>query len=84
MTLPLDPSLALGTVHALAESQGRVEDPLTDEQPGRILHERRFGWSSAGVDTSGEHRYYGTADATRKMARASAPVNEGWAPSLIR
>ena len=64
MTLPLDPSLALGTVHALAESQGRVEDPLTDEQPGRILHERRFGWSSAGVDTSGEHRYYGTADAT--------------------
>ena len=64
MTLPLDPTLALGTVHALAEAQGRVEDPLTDEQPGRILHERRFGWSSAGVDSAGEHRYYGTADAT--------------------
>jgi len=64
MALPLDPSLALGTVHALAEVQGASVDALTDEQPGRILHERRFGWASDVVLAGGEHLYYGTADAT--------------------
>jgi len=65
MALPLDPSLALGTVNALAEAQGTVVDPLRDEQPGRILHERRFGWSTTNVRRDdGENLYYGTADAT--------------------
>ena len=64
MALPLDPSLALGTVQALAEAQGQAVNPLTDEQPGRILHERRFGTSVTDVRGDGEHLYYGTADAT--------------------
>ena len=64
MALPLDPSLALGTVHALAEAQGREVDPLTDEQPGRILHERRFGWSSSESRDGGERLNYGSADST--------------------
>lgn len=64
MSLPLDPSLAIGTVHALAEAQGTVTDPLTDEEPGRILHERRFGWSAGESREGGEHLYYGSADST--------------------
>ncbi|MFC6238012.1 amylo-alpha-1,6-glucosidase [Longivirga aurantiaca] len=64
MALPLDPSLALGTVQALAEAQGEAVNPLTDEQPGRILHERRYGTSVTDVHGDGEHLYYGTADAT--------------------
>lgn len=63
MALPLDPGLALGTVQALAELQGRREDPFTEEQPGRILHERRYGrWlDSTGGDAG---VYYGSVDAT--------------------
>lgn len=56
MALPWDPGLAVGTLHTLARHQGTVSNPLTEEQPGRILHEARFGY--------GGSRYYGTADAT--------------------
>jgi len=63
MVIPVDASLALGTLQTLADRQGTVVDPLTEEQPGRILHEVRLG-----VDTSlalgGKSAYYGTADAT--------------------
>jgi glycogen debranching enzyme len=62
MTLGMDPMLALGTAQTLARYQGQRVDPLTEEQPGRIPHELRFG-----VDASlvlGGNVYYGTADAT--------------------
>lgn len=62
MTLPLDPSLALSTLQALAEVQGRAVNPLTEEEPGRIMHELRRGPGSA--DALGGSHYYGTADAT--------------------
>lgn len=63
MALPLDPGLALGTVQALAELQGRREDPFTEEQPGRILHERRYGrWLDAEGGDAGV--YYGSIDST--------------------
>ena len=63
MALPLDPGLALGTLETLARHQGRVVDPLTEEEPGRILHEMRFG-AEAGLALGGGNVYYGTADAT--------------------
>jgi len=63
MALPIDQSLALGTLQTLARYQGSKEDPLTEEEPGRILHEVRLG-----VDTTlvlgGGTIYYGTVDAT--------------------
>lgn len=63
MLVPLDPGLALSTLRALARRQGRVDDPATEEQPGKILHEVR----KATLDL-GEQRlpplYYGTVDAT--------------------
>ncbi|GAA4287557.1 amylo-alpha-1,6-glucosidase [Georgenia daeguensis] len=62
MTLSINPSLALGTAEALARFQGVGEDPVTEEQPGRILHEMRFGVDA--TDALGGNIYYGTADAT--------------------
>lgn len=62
MALPLDGTLALGTLQTLAESQGSKADPRTEEEPGRIMHELRRGPEGAAL-LGGDH-YYGTADAT--------------------
>jgi glycogen debranching enzyme len=63
MLLPLDSSLALGTLRTLAGLQGQRDDPLTEEQPGRIPHETRSG-RDASLSLGGGSVYYGTADAT--------------------
>jgi glycogen debranching enzyme len=63
MALPLDQQLALDTLHMLAQYQGTRFNPLTEEEPGRILHELRFGMD-ATLALGGERAYYGTADAT--------------------
>ena len=63
MALPVDQSLALGTLQTLAHYQGTKVDPLTEEQPGRILHEVRLGVDT-GLALGGGGVYYGTADAT--------------------
>jgi glycogen debranching enzyme len=63
MALPIDPTLALGVLQALAELQGDEVDPATEEQPGRIMHETRY----LGVDAptlTGGSTYYGSVDAT--------------------
>jgi glycogen debranching enzyme len=63
MALPIDPTLAVGVLEALAELQGRAVDPTTEEEPGRIMHETRY----LGVDAptlTGGSTYYGSADAT--------------------
>jgi len=63
MTLPFDSSLALGTLTTLAARQGATHDLITEEQPGKILHEVRFG--PAGVlALGGSGAYYGCVDAT--------------------
>ncbi|MBH0777831.1 amylo-alpha-1,6-glucosidase [Nocardia bovistercoris] len=62
MTLPLEVDLSLGTLQQLAELQGEDDDPLTEEQPGRIMHEMRRGPASGQV--LGGDTYYGTVDAT--------------------
>ncbi|HUZ08656.1 MAG TPA: glycogen debranching N-terminal domain-containing protein [Acidimicrobiales bacterium] len=61
--LLVDPDLALGVLQTLARFQGEDVDPLHDEQPGRILHEMRFG-EAASLSLGGGSIYYGTADAT--------------------
>ncbi|MHB8288031.1 MAG: amylo-alpha-1,6-glucosidase [Acidimicrobiales bacterium] len=63
MALMLDPGLALGVVQTLARFQGEVIDPRNEEEPGRILHEMRFGESSS-LNLGSGGIYYGTADAT--------------------
>ncbi|WP_277680837.1 glycogen debranching N-terminal domain-containing protein [Saccharomonospora azurea] len=63
MSLAIDPALALGTVQTLAHHQGSTVDPDSEEEPGRILHEVRFG-ADASLALGGSHIYFGTADAT--------------------
>ncbi|MCU1429874.1 MAG: Amylo-alpha,6-glucosidase [Actinomycetia bacterium] len=63
MTMLIDPDLALGTLETLARFQGKEVNPVTEEEPGRILHEMRFG-ETASLTLGGGRVYYGTADAT--------------------
>jgi glycogen debranching enzyme len=63
MSLIVSPDLALGVLETLADLQGVKTDPETEEQPGRILHEVRFGRTTS-LALGGGHIYYGTADAT--------------------
>ncbi|MBU3067392.1 amylo-alpha-1,6-glucosidase [Nocardia sp. NEAU-G5] len=72
MALPLDVGLALGTMQQLAEMQGQRVDPLTEEEPGRIMHEIRRG-PSGGLALGGEI-YYGTVDATPLFVMLLAQV----------
>jgi glycogen debranching enzyme len=67
--LPARPDVARATLRALAKMQGSSEDPETDEEPGKIVHEwwpraprrlGRAGWPVRG----GELCYYGSADST--------------------
>jgi glycogen debranching enzyme len=62
MALALDPALALGALQTLARHQGVQTDLRTEEQPGRIAHELRFGVEASVV--LGGNVYYGTVDAT--------------------
>ncbi len=63
MALPLDQELALGTLRMLADLQGTRVEPLTEEEPGRIVHEVRCG-RQGSVGRVGSSAYYGTVDAT--------------------
>jgi glycogen debranching enzyme len=63
MALLVDQDLALGVLQTLARFQGNEVDPRHDEQPGRILHEMRFG-AAASLSLGGGSIYYGSADAT--------------------
>jgi glycogen debranching enzyme len=59
-----DPSIARGTLRALAHRQGTRVDPETLEEPGRILHEYRSGIATAVRRKVPRFPYYGTIDAT--------------------
>lgn len=62
-TLSLQPGIAVDTLRYLARRQGEREDPRTEEEPGKILHELRRG----EMARSGEIPhvpYFGTVDAT--------------------
>jgi glycogen debranching enzyme len=63
MALLVDPDLALGVLQTLARFQGEEVNPRNEEEPGRILHEMRFGEASS-LSLGGGKVYYGTADAT--------------------
>jgi len=66
--LAVDPSVADATLEVLGRELGRTYDPVTCEEPGRVLHE----WRRADLDAyiahgwpvrDGELRYYGSVDA---------------------
>jgi glycogen debranching enzyme len=62
--LPFVPELAATTLRALGERQGSRTDDFRDEDPGRILHEMRFGEMTA-FEERPHSPYYGAADATQ-------------------
>jgi glycogen debranching enzyme len=61
--LPFVPDLAATTLRAQGERQGTRIDDILDEDPGRILHEMRYGEMTA-FEERPHSPYYGTADAT--------------------
>ena len=61
--LPFAPDLAATTLRALAARQGTCLDDFRDEEPGRILHEMRYGELTA-FEERPHSAYYGCADAT--------------------
>jgi glycogen debranching enzyme len=61
--LPFAPELAATTLRALGEWQGTRSDDFRDEDPGRILHEMRYGEMTA-FEERPHSPYYGNADAT--------------------
>ena len=63
MTLIADPTLALGVLETLARFQGTDVDTTTEEEPGKILHEMRFG-EAEGLGLGAGERYFGSIDST--------------------
>jgi glycogen debranching enzyme len=61
--LPFAPELAETTLRALGAWQGSGIDDFRDEDPGRILHEMRYGEMTA-FEERPHSPYYGCADAT--------------------
>jgi glycogen debranching enzyme len=61
--LPFLPDLVPPTILMLAGLQGSRVDDFRDEEPGKILHELRYG-ETAGFQEQPHSPYYGSADAT--------------------
>ncbi len=61
--LPFAPALARGVLRTLARHQAAAMDDWTDAEPGKILHEVRFG-ELARLGLIPHRPYYGTVDAT--------------------
>lgn len=84
--LPLDPSIAHATLARLGRELGAGDDPETEEEPGKVLHEARdadlgaylaHGWPVR----NGRLRYWGSVDAglwflilAAALARSGEPV----------
>ena len=62
MALPLGVEVAGETLRLLARNQGERHDPVTEEAPGKILHEVRHGPQVDRGDLP--PRYFGSIDAT--------------------
>ncbi len=62
-TIMLGPKLAFNTLSALASFQGQEVNNLKEEEPGKILHEIRFG-EVAYFKKDIEFPYFGSIDST--------------------
>src|SRR5206468_10066001 len=61
--LPFASELAVASLTALAQRQGTRIDEFRDEEPGKIMHESRFGEMTA-FEERPHSPYYGAADVT--------------------
>lgn len=84
MLVPFDSALALSTLRVLARRQGTRDDPMTEEQPGKILHEVRGGQLDLGAQVL-PPLYYGTVDATPLFVATLADAHDwGADPEQVR
>ena len=60
-SMPIDDSFARAALQTLGAMQAHADDPERDAEPGKILHEMRFGKVAA---LTGQFPYYGSVDAT--------------------
>ena len=74
--LPFTAELAATTLRALGEWQGSRLDDFRDEDPGRILHEMRYGEMTA-FEERPHSPYYGGADATPCTSSCSTSTSAG-------
>ncbi|MDP9265129.1 MAG: amylo-alpha-1,6-glucosidase [Chloroflexota bacterium] len=72
--MPVNCAFALGSLRKLAQYQAREMDDWRDAEPGKILHEIRFG-ELAHFHRIPHTPYYGTADAT---ALYLITLHEAW------
>jgi glycogen debranching enzyme len=63
MMLWMDPAVARGVLRFLAANQATETDPVADAEPGKILHELRYG-EMAELGEVPFRRYYGSVDST--------------------
>jgi glycogen debranching enzyme len=70
MTLPFDSALVAGVLETLAGLQGSTDDPIAEEEPGKILHELRN--RGGGGPFSVRERYFGSVDATPLFVATAA------------
>lgn len=61
--LPFNAEVAKGTLRTMASKQGTEKNSWRDEEPGKIMHEIRFG-ELANTNQIPFTPYYGTIDAT--------------------
>ncbi|MET8310294.1 glycogen debranching N-terminal domain-containing protein [Micromonospora sp. NPDC005173] len=61
--LPFAPHLAATTLRLLTLVQGVVLDDFREEEPGKIMHELRYG-ETVGFEEQPHSPYFGSADAT--------------------
>ena len=74
--LPFAPELAATTLRVLGEWQGTRLDDFRDEDPGRILHEMRYG-EMAAFEERPHSPYYGAVDATPLYVSCSTSTSAG-------
>jgi glycogen debranching enzyme len=59
--LPFAPEIARSALRALARSQGTKLDDFREEEPGKMVHELRYG-ESAAFEERPQHPYFGAVD----------------------
>jgi glycogen debranching enzyme len=67
----LDPGIAQGVLRRLAAYQAKIDDPASDAQPGKILHEMRSG-EMAALHEVPFGLYYGSVDSTPLFVMVAA------------
>jgi hypothetical protein len=76
------PEMMIGSLHALADCQGKEDNAWRDEEPGRMLHEAHTD-PQAALCLNPRGRYYGARSPPRRSSRSSCR-SSGTGPATAR